>query len=308
MTSPLPVPIVHAEPVASVMRALRLRASNTDCFVASSLPQVRRIYGGQVIAQGILAAGATVEQPQRRLHSLHAYFLRGGDPDQPLEFIVDRLLDGRSFSNRQVTCMQGEREIFTLDASFQDPGQSANYQPQMPIVPGPETLRSALEIFRTMDNPVGKFLGRTAAFDIRHVQKSLYTGEDPTHSPTQQVWMRPRHILPADMPQIVHKALLGYVIDQVVIEPAMRAVGLSWVTPGMSLASLDHAMWFHRDLDINQWLLFSGEALSVSGARATARAEVFTQDGVLVASATQEGMIRVPIDGRGGSGTWTFDS
>lgn len=308
MTKPVPVPAIDAEPVSSVLRCLQLSSSGADRFEGHSLPQIRRIYGGQVIAQAILAAGATIETEGRRLHSLHAYFLRGGDPEMPLEFQVNRLRDGRSFSSRQVTCTQDDRDILTLSASFQDPGDGVDFQPQMPEVPAPSELRSALEIFRTLDNPVARFLGKTSAFDVRHVQKTLYTGADPHRNSAQQLWMRPRHPLPDPMPQILHRALLAYVVDQVMMEPALRASGLSWVTPGMSLASLDHAMWFHRDLDINQWLLFCGYAGSVSGARASSRVDVFTEDGLLVASANQEGMVRVPTADQSGSGKWTLDA
>lgn len=307
MTKPVAVPLIDAEPVAAVLRTLRLEETGADAFRATSLPQVRRVYGGQVVAQALLAAAATVEDRARVPHSLHAYFLRGGDPASSFDLRVERLLDGRSFSNRHVTCLQEDRGILTLNASFQAREDGVTFLEEPPQVPDPEQLTSALEIFRALDHPVAKFLGKTAAFDVRHVQRSLYTGADPTRAHRQQLWMRPRAVLPEDLPQLLHRTLLAYVVDQVMLEPALRASGLSWLTPGMSLASLDHAMWFHQDVDINQWLLFSGTAVAVGGGRAKAEISVYTAEGSLVASAAQEGMVRIPDGIKQGSGRWGFE-
>ena len=308
MPKPIHIPMIDAEPVASVLRSLQLEGGDRDSFTAHSLPQTGRVYGGQVIAQGLLAAATTVEDENRLPHSLHAYFLRGGDPDLELQLDVSRVRDGRSFSSRQISCHQEDREILTMNASFQGEEQGVTFVPHAPTVPGPENLTSALEIFRTMNHPVAKFLGKTTAFDVRHVQPSLYTGADPERSPMQQLWMRPRHELPTDMPQILHRVLLAYVVDQVMMEPALRATGLSWITPGMSLASLDHAMWFHEDLDINEWLLYSGEVSSVGGGRATCQVGIYGQSGERVASAAQEGMVRIPKGDTKASGRWGFGS
>ncbi len=170
MTLPFPVPTITDEPVASVLRILALREAGDDLFEAHSLPQVRRVYGGQVIAQALLAAQATIDDDARLPHSLHAYFLRGGNPEATFELQVDRLRDGRSFSDRRVTCRQDEREILSLMCSFQGPERGLSFEVSAPDVPSADQLPSALELFRTMDHPAGKFLGRTAAFDIRHVQ------------------------------------------------------------------------------------------------------------------------------------------
>lgn len=284
---------VTDEPVGSLLRALTLEDQGGDQFDAHSLPQVRRVYGGQVVAQGLLAAAATVD-PARLPHSLHAYFLRGGNPDETFSLTVDRIRDGRSFSNRRVTASQQMKEILTMDASFQGPeGSFACFTYSAPQVSGPEDLDSALDLFRAIDHPVAKFLGKTAAFDVRHVQHSLYTTPDPTRPANQQLWMRIRTPIPEETPQVVQRALLAYVIDQVMLEPAMRSVGLSWLTEGLSLASLDHAMWFHRDVDINDWLLYDGRATFVGGGRAVSNTLVFDSEGAAIATATQEGMVRV---------------
>lgn len=308
MTDPVTVPVIDAEPVASVLRTLQLTESGNDVFYAESLPQVRRVYGGQVVAQALLAAAATLPVSERLPHSLHAYFLRGGDPDRYLTLEVARLRDGRSFSSRQVSAKQDGEEILSLNASFQAFEEGLEFSGVAPIVPGPDQLTSALEIFRSMSHPVAKFLGKTAAFDVRHVQSSLYTGADPSKASVQQLWMKPRNPLPRSMSQLLHRTLLAYVVDQVMLEPALRATGLSWLTEGMSLASLDHAMWFHKDVDINEWLLFSGRVVSVGGGRAKTDVDVFSKSGVLVASASQEGMIRIPTGVAQGSGRWGFES
>ncbi|WRS30078.1 acyl-CoA thioesterase domain-containing protein [Actinomycetaceae bacterium MB13-C1-2] len=337
MPRPIHVPEIDEEPVASVLRVLQLRkvpnslnladeyrtaiargliasetdingsALDADSFEGDSLPQVRRIYGGQVIAQGLLSAAATVDDEARLPHSLHAYFLRGGNPDETLRFDVTRLRDGRSFSARSVTAWQDDREILTMTTSFQANEEGIESQVNHRDVPPPEEVDSALELFRTIDHPVSKFLGKTAAFDVRHVQKSLYVGAPAESTPSQQLWMKIRSAVPDGAPQVIHRALLAYVVDQVMLEPSLRSVGLYWSAPGMSLASIDHSMWFHRDVDINDWLLFSGESSSVSNSRAKSDVRIYTRGGRLVASASQEGMIRIPKDGERSSGHWTLN-
>ncbi len=324
MALPIQVPQIHDEPVASVLRILQLEQADPEkgapdpalgtetnnSYWGASLPQIRRVYGGQVIAQALLAAAATVNEDisqQTRLpHSLHAYFLRGGNPYELMRFDVGRLHDGRSFSSRAITAWQDDTKILTMNASFQAGEGGPESQSTAPSVPGPEDVKSALELFRTMDHPVAKFLGKTAAFDVRHVQRSLYTEPAPKPSSSQEIWMRPRAEIPVETPQVVQRALLAYVVDQVMLEPSLRSVGLTWSTPGLSLASLDHAMWFHRDVDINEWLLFVGRSSAVQGSRAKADIRVFTREGELVASASQEGMVRIPTGAQQSSGRWTF--
>lgn len=306
MTTPVPIPTSTQEPVASVLRILNLTETGHDQFVAHSLPQVRRVYGGQVLAQALLAACATFEGEERLPHSLHAYFLRGGDPNAPFSLQVERLRDGRSFSSRRISCTQFGAEILSMIASFQGNERVQEFQHVMPKVPSAEELVSALEIFRMMDHPVGRFLGKTAAFDVRHVEKELYTGPDLERGGVQHLWMRPRAAITPGAAQSVHRALLAYVIDQIMFEPAMRCLGFSWLTPGMSAASLDHAMWFHRDVDMNEWLLYESEVLNVNNARALTHTRVWTREGVLVSEATQQGMLRIPDAHSSGSGNWGF--
>lgn len=309
MTTPIAIPQLTEEPLASVLRILQLEESGNDTFTAHSLPQLNRVYGGQVIAQALLAAAATLEEeaPRRPPHSFHAYFLRGGDPSATFDLTVRRSHDGRSFSSRQVNAIQDGRDILTLLASFQLDQPGVEHDSAMPDVPGPETLKSAIEYFRTMSHPVGKFLGRTAAFDVRHVQDSLYSRASTERARTQQLWMKPRAHIDSPSP-IVSRALLAYVVDQVMMEPALRAHGLAWLTPGLALASLDHAMWFHRDFDINEWMLYDQESPCAQGARAMGRVRIYSRDGILVAEAMQEAMLRVPENPEQASSTWTFEN
>lgn len=316
MTTPYPVPVASEEPLGSVTRVLALREADggrdgtgpADVFEGSSLPQLSgHIYGGQVVAQGLLAAAATLVDDgdgERLPHSVQACFLRGGRPESPVDFAVERLHDGRSFSQRHTIASQGGAELLTMVSSFQERQEGADVQVEAPEVPGPEELRSALEIFRTIDHPVAKFLGRTAAFDLRHVEGNIYLGPGADRTGVQHLWARSRGRIPAGTPQTVQRALLTYMCDQVMLEPALRSQGLSWRSEGMSLATLDHAQWFHRDVDVSDWLLFVQDSHTSTGGRAMARAEVFDSRGRLVSTIAQEGMVRVPTAENHGSGKW----
>ena len=236
--------------------------------------------------------------------------MRGGNPEQPVVYEVERLHDGRSFSQRRTTALQEGRAILAMIASFQIDQEGSQAQVPAPSVPGPEELVSALEIFRTLDDPAAKFLGRTAPFDIRHVEGNIYLGPGPETTNRQCLWLRSRGRIPAEASQTVHRALLTYVCDQVMLEPALRSQGLSWRSEGMSLATLDHAQWFHRDVDASDWLLFVQDSPTSQGGRAAARAEVFDSAGRLVSTIAQEGMIRMPTATSRGSGDWAvrFDA
>lgn len=311
MTAPYPVPIASEEPLGAVTRVLALEAqAQPDAFTGTCLPQLSgRIYGGQVVAQGLLAAAATMVDDGdgvRLPHSVHAYFMRGGKPESPVGFEVERMHDGRSFSQRRTTATQYGRPILTMVSSFQEQQPGADVQLPAPSVPGPQEVPSALELFRTVDHPVAKYLGRTAAFDLRHVEGNVYLRPAADRLGRQHLWVRARGAVPAATSQTVHRALLTYVCDQVMLEPALRSQGLSWRSEGMSLATLDHAQWFHRDVDVSQWLLFVQDSPSSQGGRAMARAQVFDSEGKLVSTIAQEGMIRVPdAQHSGGSGSWS---
>lgn len=309
MTTPFPVPPASEEPLGSVTRILALApADGEGALTGTSLPQLSgRVYGGQVVAQGLLAAAATLRDvglEERLPHSVHAYFMRGGKPDEPIRFDVEALRDGRSFSQRHTTASQDDRVILQMISSFQEAQEGEDVQTTAPDVPRPEELTSALEIFRTIDHPVAKFLGRTAAFDLRHVEGNIYLRPAAERADHQCLWARARGAVPGGASQTVHRALLAYMCDQIMLEPALRSRGLSWRTEGMSLATLDHAQWFHRDVDAGDWLLFVQDSHSSSGGRAMARAEVFDSQGRLVSTIAQEGMVRVPTATSKGGGEW----
>ena len=311
MTTPHPVPSATEEPLGSVTRVLtRAEGDGKDMFTGGSLPQLSgRVYGGQVVAQGMLAAAATIENDvdgERLPHSVHAFFMRGGQPGKPISFAVERLHDGRSFSQRRTAASQEDTPILTMITSFQEEQGGADVHVSAPSVPRPEDLTSALEIFRTIEHPVARFLGRTAAFDLRHVEGNIYLRPAQERDGVQHLWMRSRSRIPEQTSQTVHRALLAYVCDQVMLEPVLRSQGLSWRSEGMSLATLDHAQWFHRDVDVGDWLLYVQDSPSSRGGRGMARAQVFDSSGRLVSTIAQEGMVRTPIgpESDSGSGRW----
>lgn len=278
-------------PLDRVLEILDLDLVDENTFTGESLSQIHgRVYGGQVLAQAILAAVRTVA-PARMVHSLHGYFLRPGHLEEPITFAVERLRDGGSFSARRVHAIQFEAPILSMIASFQDQQPGLEHQDEMPPVPGPEELPSSIAIFGALDHPIAKFFYRNGAFDMRHVQEPLFTRPAPTKQSVQAMWIRARTPIPADQP--TQRALLAFACDQVMLEPVMRTHGLSWVAPNASIASLDHAMWWHRDVDLNEWLLFAQETPSGQGGRGLGTAKVFTRDGRLVATIAQEGMLRI---------------
>lgn len=267
-------------------------AAEPDTFTGTSLPQPSgRVFGGQVLAQALLAAGRTV--PASRLpHSLHGYFLRAGDVREPITFAVERLRDGRSFTARRTHALQGGAPILSMIASFQEAQPGLDYAEPMPDAPDPEDVVSADTHLAGIDHPVARFWSQESAFDVRHVEGAIYLGGSGEPAGQQMVWVRSREALPDD--QLLHRALLAFACDQVMLEPVLRRSGHSWATRGLSIASLDHAMWWHRDVRVDDWLLYTQTAPSAQGGRGLGAARVFTRDGTHVASIAQEGMIRVP--------------
>jgi acyl-CoA thioesterase II len=240
-----------------------------------------------------VAAHATVE-PRRQVHSLHAYFLRRGDFKAPIVYEVDRSRDGGSFSSRRVVAIQHGAQIFHMAASFQDPEEGLTHQLPMPEVPPPESLPDLREVLESTQSPlppaVRRFAGRNSPFEFRSVQDPGY-GSNTAGPPRQDVWFRAIDRLGDDLRS--HACLLAYVSDYHLIGTAMRPHGVTLATPGVVVASIDHAMWFHRACRVDEWLLYSIESPAAAGARGFARAGIFTRDGTLVASTAQEGLLRV---------------
>jgi acyl-CoA thioesterase-2 len=257
---------------------------------------VQRVFGGQVAGQALVAAGRTVPE-DRPVHSLHAYFIRPGDPAVPLVYTVDRVRDGRSFTTRRVTAVQHGRAIFTLSASFAHPEPGLEHAMPMPAVPAPETLRPNSErMAEALGRPLPADL--QGPIDLRSVGPlAVEVGAKPTlYDGKNLVWLRVTEHLPDD--PLLHACLMTYASDLTVLESVLLEHGVSWLEENVAVASLDHAMWFHRPFRADQWLLYAQESPVAAGGRGLARGEVFTAEGELVVSVVQEGLIRISVTQR----------
>ncbi|MFJ3585200.1 acyl-CoA thioesterase II [Streptomyces sp. NPDC090127] len=255
---------------------------------------VPRVFGGQVAAQALVAAGRTV--PADRLaHSLHAYFLRAGDPGAPIVYTVDRIRDGRSFTTRRVVAVQHGQPIFHLSASFQTYEEGLEHQYDMPAAPDPESLPTAAEMLpRHLPADVAaRLVEARAAVDLRYVDTPPWGSVGEPREPRSQVWFRTNGKL-ADDP-LLHVCLATYVSDMTLLDSVLLAHGRGgWAVGDVVGASLDHAMWFHRPFRADEWLLYDQESPSASGGRGLGQARIYTQDGQLAISVIQEGVVRVP--------------
>jgi acyl-CoA thioesterase-2 len=258
-----------------------------------------QVFGGQVLGQALSAAHHTVEN--RRAHSLHAYFLRRGDMNSPIIYEVDRARDGGSFSVRRVVAIQHGRPILNLAASFQTPEDGLEHQAEMPQVPGPEGLLDATEladdVLAKIPEKMRRYLTDKRPFEFRPVRPMNFTEPEVVVPPVKQVWIRAVDSLPDDTS--LHQNLLAYVSDYELLGTSTLPHGLSFGRGNVLMASLDHALWFHRDVRVDDWLLYSFDSPNASGARGFTRGQFFTRDGVLVASTAQEGLVRVLKDGQG---------
>jgi acyl-CoA thioesterase-2 len=250
------------------------------------------IFGGQVFGQALSAAAQTVE-PGRAVHSAHGYFIRAGEVKAPILYEVDRLRDGKSFSTRRVVGVQEGEAIFSLAASFHVDEAGLEHQDAMPVVPAPESLHSELELARAFAEHLPESVRARATMprpvEIRPVE--LRNPFAPVaHAPTRRFWYRVIDRLPDD--PALHRYLLAYVSDFSFLGTALDPHAVSFMTPGMQVASIDHAVWFHRPLRVDEWLLYDIESPSASGARGIVRGRFFDRAGRLVASTVQEGLIR----------------
>ncbi len=284
------------DPIASLLAVLDLADSGArtteDIFtgVSQSMP-LGRVYGGQVLAQSIIAASRTIPE-ERTVHSMHGYFLRPGDSSMGITFAVDRIHDGRSFSTRRTQAFQEGLPIFSMISSFQDDDPGIEHQAPMPDdVPDPESLPDA-EDHLTGLHPMSKRLFTDRPVELRHVSSPIYVSVDGERVPRQAVWMRTRGRLP-DSP-LLHRAALAYLSDLTIQESVLRAHGVAWATPGLRVASLDHAMWWHRSGRVDDWMLYVQKSPNARGGRGLATGRVYTRDGVLLATVAQEIMVRVP--------------
>jgi acyl-CoA thioesterase-2 len=251
-----------------------------------------QVFGGQVLGQALVAATATAED--RVVHSLHAYFLRRGDFNAPIVYEVDRALDGKHFSSRRVVAIQHGQQIFNMSASFQAAEAGFDHQAVLPPVPGPEALENVDAHYRKVaaDAPpaLRRLLEHKRPFEFRPVNPTDFLRKEKL-PPLKYVWVRAVDALPDD--EAMHRCLLAYVSDFYLLDTALMPHAVSMVSNRVVIASIDHAMWFHRRVRVDEWLLFATDSPSASGARGFTRAAVFARDGQLVASAAQEGLIRL---------------
>ena len=276
----------------ALVRLLDLEAIEVNIFRGQTPDENRqRVFGGQVAGQALVAAARTIDEQDRHVHSLHAYFLRPGDPTVPILYEVDRIRDGRSFSTRRVVAIQHGRAIFNLQASFHDPEPGPDHQLEMPGGMGePESFPD----FRTRMAPYADRLGdwydRPRPIDLRYVDGDPMSRKGQP-SNVQHVWLRANGTLPDD--PVLHACIVTYASDMTLLDTTVLPFGLAWDSPGMQMASVDHAMWFHRPFRADEWLLYDQAAISTSSARGLAGGAIFTGDGRLVVSVVQEGLARI---------------
>ncbi|MEU4683829.1 acyl-CoA thioesterase [Streptomyces xinghaiensis] len=292
-----------SEALRSLVDLLDLERIEENIFRGASRPAViPRVFGGQVAAQALVAAGRTVD-PGRPAHSLHAYFLRPGDPGAPIVYTVDRIRDGRSFTTRRVVAVQHGKPIFHLSASFQLHEEGLEHQEPMPAAPDPETLPTAAELLpkhaHLFSDPgvVDRLLEARSAVDLRYVDEPPYaTAAQGPREPRSQVWFRTNGKLGGEIDApLLHVCLATYVSDMTLLDSVLLAHGRGgWAVGDVVGASLDHAMWFHRPFRADEWLLYDQSSPSSSGGRGLGQARIYTADGRLAVTVIQEGLVRVP--------------
>lgn len=276
--------------IAGLLRTFTLTADGDDEFIFPALSSTarERIFGGQVIAQAIVAADRTVDD-EKDIHSLHSYFLRAGDETKPLHFRVHRDFDGRSIANRRVVVRQNDKVIFNLTASFQKPADGLHHQLDMPDVLPPEDCMTAMEQIarnpRVSDDHIER-MSMPRPFEIRSFQP-----EGKAKHAHQYQWFRTVAPLPDD--PLTHRATLGFASDMGLLSTSLIAHGLNWTTPGLFSTSLDHAMWFHDDFRMDEWICYVMDSDWTGSTRGLNRGSLYRQDGTLIASAVQEGLMRL---------------
>ncbi len=283
------------DPVGLMLDVLDLDSSaartTEDIFTGSSHPMpTGRIFSGQVLAQAIIAADRTTDD-DRVPHSMHGYFLRPGDSSTGLTLSVDRIHDGRSFSTRRTQAYQHGVPIFSMISSFEREDPGLEHQS-----PAPESVLSPEEALERVGasrlHPLSRRLISESPIEVVHAEGAIYEQVPGPHVPQQNVWFRTRRTIGDD--PALHRAVLAYMSDLTIQESVLRAHGVAWAQPGLKVASLDHAMWWHRRARVDEWLLYAQESPSARGGRGLATGRIFTRDGDLVATVAQEIMVRVP--------------
>ncbi len=280
-----------------LIATLDLEKLEEDLFRGKS-PQNgwQRVFGGQVIAQALMAAQRCVAT-DRFVHSLHAYFMRPGDPAVPIIYQVERIRDGASFTTRRVVAIQHGKAIFSMSASFQLDEPGLDHQVEMPAVPTPESLlgeQGFRDVFLAKaPDAVRRYWGRERPIEIRPVSLVHYISDEKLE-PKAHIWVRTSAPPPDD--RHYQAAVLAYLSDMTLLDTSLYAHGTSIFDPSLQAASLDHAMWFHRPTRLDDWLLYTQDSPSASGARGMTRGSIYSREGVLIASVAQEGLIRKRAD------------
>jgi len=280
--------------VQGLVDLLDVEEIDTDLYRGARRPGGQgRVFGGQVIAQALQAAQRSTEAP-RMAHSLHAYFMRPGDERFPIIYRVERAFEGRSFATRRVIAMQKGKPILNMACSFQMPDEGMHHQDAMPEVPGPDALPSERELLATLGDqippPIRAFLSSVRPIEMRPTDPRQVTTPAP-REPGQSIWFR--LVAPIADDPTLHRAILAYASDFVLLGTSTLPHGVSWLTHDMQTASLDHALWLHEPFRVDEWLLYTTDSPWAGHARGFNRGRIFTADGRLVASVAQEGLIRL---------------
>jgi acyl-CoA thioesterase II len=280
-------------PLDRLIALLDLERIEVDIFRGKQPDEsLQRVFGGQVAGQALVAAGRTVPA-DRPVHSLHAYFLRPGDPSLPIVYEVDRIRDGRSFTTRRVVAIQHGKPIFNLSASFQLVEKGMEHETEMPEVPGPEGLTTLSERMAPYADEMDGWYSRPRPIDVRYVGDPPRIAKDRgTRQPHSQVWMRADGTLPDD--PLLHVCAVTFASDMTLLDSTLMMHGKAWGTGDVVGASLDHAMWFHRPFRADEWWLYDQESPWTGASRGLSRGSIFTRDGHLAVSVVQEGLLRVP--------------
>ena len=289
-----PYPDDPTDILRDVLKLERLDADErSSTFLGHTPPQTRgRVFGGQVLAQSLVAASHSVDA-DRFVHSMHCYFIRPGDATQPLHITVDHHRDGRSFSVRHVEVAQHDKVILSLTCSFQtESGGIEHYEPMPEGIPHPDRLPPISALVGMIDDPAAQELAYNRPFDIRYAYEPMFLRPAAEKVNRNIVWMKT--FTPVNVSPNVAAAGLAYASDYTILEAVLRNHGITWSQPDKSVASLDHAMWFHRPFNLDDWLLFVQESPSAQSARGLGIGRIYTIEGDLVATVAQEGMIRLP--------------
>jgi acyl-CoA thioesterase-2 len=281
------------EALDSLLNILDLEVIEENIFRGFSPPIERqRVFGGQVCAQALMAAGRTVSTGL--VHSLHAYFLRPGDPNIPILYEVDRIRDGRSFATRRVVAIQHGKAIFNMSTSFHVEESGLEHEIEMPEVPEPETLQTLRQRLEPWADQLGDFLKRPLPIDQRFIGELPWNKEGGPREPRQQLWLRADGELSDD--QLLHSCILAYASDMTLFDSILLPHKIRWDDPRFMGASIDHCMWFHKRFRIDQWLLFDQHSPAAFGARGLAMGSIFTREKQIVCSVAQEGLVRIKKD------------